>query len=62
MKFRMVLYQIQDYGGIIHHAEHLAMGLKLNGHEVDFVQLVPKKQVTIRKQNIKDIEEYLKNK
>ena len=58
MKFRMVLYQIQDYGGIINHAEHLAMGLKLNGHEVDFVQLVPKKQVTIRKQNIKDIEEY----
>ena len=35
MKFLMTLFQIQDYGGIINHAEYLAKGLKRLGHEVD---------------------------
>lgn len=42
MKFLMTLFQIQDYGGIINHAEYLAKGLKELGHEVDFCMLVPK--------------------
>jgi hypothetical protein len=36
MKFLMTLFQIQDYGGIINHAEYLALGMKELGHTVDF--------------------------
>lgn len=46
MKFLMTLFQIQDYGGIINHAEHLTKGLKELGHEVDFRILVPKSAVS----------------
>jgi len=46
MKFLMTLFQIQDYGGIINHAEHLTKGLKELGHEVDFRILVPKSVVS----------------
>ena len=46
MKFLMTLFQIQDYGGIINHAEYLTKGLKELGHEVDFRILVPKSAVS----------------
>jgi len=36
MKFLMTIFSIQDYGGIINHAEYLTKGLKNLGHEVDF--------------------------
>jgi hypothetical protein len=49
MKFLMTLFQIQDYGGIINHAEYLTKGLKELGHEVDFRVLVPKSTVSNRK-------------
>ena len=48
MKFLMTLFQIQDYGGIINHAEYLTKGLKDLGHEVDFCMLVPKGAVSNR--------------
>ena len=48
MKFLMTLFQIQDYGGIINHAEYLTKGLKELGHEVDFCMLVPKGAVSNR--------------
>ena len=48
MKFLMTLFQIQDYGGIINHAEYLTKGLKELGHEVDFCMLVPKSAVSNR--------------
>lgn len=44
MKILMTLFEIQDYGGIINHAENLAAGFKELGHEVDFVKLCPKKK------------------
>ena len=49
MKFLMTLFQIQDYGGIINHAEYLAKGLKRLGHEVDFVVLTPRSKQPITK-------------
>ena len=49
MKFLMTLFQIQDYGGIINHAEYLTKGLKELGHEVDFRVLVPKGAVSNKK-------------
>ena len=58
MKFLMLLYQIQDYGGIINHAEHLAKGIKENGHDVDFLQLVPKKEVKSTRRELKDKHQY----
>ena len=54
----MLLYQIQDYGGIINHAEHLAKGIKENGHDVDFLQLVPKKEVKSTRRELKDKHQY----
>ena len=48
MKFLMTIFQIQDYGGIINHAEYLTKGLKELGHEVDFCMLVPKSAVSNR--------------
>tara|TARA_Y100000401_G_scaffold30155_1_gene22014 strand:- start:712 stop:2052 length:1341 start_codon:yes stop_codon:yes gene_type:complete len=48
MKILMTLYQIQDYGGIINHAEFLAKGLKELGHQVDFCMLVPKHKISKR--------------
>ena len=57
MKFLMTLYQIQDYGGIINHAEHLARGLRILGHEVDFRMLVPKYKIGATREP-KDIEQY----
>tara|TARA_R110000772_G_scaffold78180_1_gene167745 strand:+ start:9080 stop:10396 length:1317 start_codon:yes stop_codon:yes gene_type:complete len=60
MKFLMTMYQIQDYGGIINHAENLALGLKELGHEVDFNILVPKHKVTNRSKPPKDFNEYQK--
>ena len=56
MKFLMTLYQIQDYGGIINHAEHLARGLRILGHEVDFRMLVPKYKIGATREP-KDIEQ-----
>lgn len=49
MKILMTIFFIQDYGGIIPHVEHLAMGLRENGHEVGFAMLMhqpnrPRKQ------------------
>ena len=44
MKILMTLFEIQDYGGIINHAENLAAGFKELGHEVDFIKLCPKKK------------------
>lgn len=58
MKFLMLLYQIQDYGGIINHAEHLAKGIKENGHDIDFLQLVPKTEVQNRPRKLKDEHQY----
>lgn len=60
MKFLMTLFQIQDYGGIINHAEHLALGLKELGHEVDFVMLVPKTKIAQRRTQPKDLNKYRK--
>ena len=45
MKFLMTIFSIQDYGGIINHAEYLTKGLKNLGHEVDFCMLVPKSAI-----------------
>lgn len=61
MKFLMTLFQIQDYGGIINHAEHLAKGLKELGHDVDFVMLVPKEKIIERRTPPKDLDQYRKN-
>ena len=44
MKILMVLFEIQDYGGIINHAECLALGLKRKGCEVDFNILASRQQ------------------
>jgi len=60
MKFLMTMFQIQDYGGIINHAEYLAKGLQELGHEVDFCLLVPKTKIVERRQPPKDIEQYRK--
>ena len=60
MKFLMTLFQIQDYGGIINHAEYLAAGLKELGHEVDFQILVPKTKVVERRTTPKDLDKYRK--
>ena len=55
----MTMFQIQDYGGIINHAEHLAAGLKNNGCEVDFTILVPSRKIVTRNENkIKNIEDF----
>jgi hypothetical protein len=61
MKILMTLFDIQDYGGIINHAENLAMGLKEIGHEVDFVKLCPKKKFgSTRAVSAESIAEYRK--
>ena len=60
MKFLMTLFQIQDYGGIINHAENLALGMKELGHEIDFCILAPKKEVVRRHTVPKDIHQYRK--
>ncbi len=57
----MTLYQIQDYGGIINHAEFLALGLKTLGHEVDFNILVPKSTTNVISRPPTDFHEYTKN-
>ena len=55
----MTMFQIQDYGGIINHAEHLAAGLKNTGCEVDFKILVPSHKIVTRNENkIKNIEDF----
>ncbi len=58
MKFLMTLFQIQDYGGIINHAENLALGMRELGHTVDFRILVPRKKIVQRSSVPKDINEY----
>ena len=58
MKFLMTLFQIQDYGGIINHAEHLALGMRELGHTVDFRVLVPKNKIVQRHTVPKNIHEY----
>lgn len=40
MKILMTIFSIQDYGGIVPHVEHLAMGFKELGHTVEFVMLM----------------------
>lgn len=60
MKFLMTMFQIQDYGGIINHAEYLAKGLKELGHEVDFTMLVPKDKVASRSSPPKNFDQYRK--
>ena len=60
MKFLMTMFQIQDYGGIINHAEYLAKGLKELGHEVDFTMLVPKHKVDNKSPPPKNIYQYRK--
>ena len=52
----MTLYNIQDYGGIINHAEYLTMGLKQLGHEVDIVGLTPKKKLALRSFKKQDLQ------
>lgn len=39
MRICIPMFEIQDYGGITGHIEHLARGLKEHGHEVEFVLL-----------------------
>lgn len=39
MNILIAIFEIQDYGGIVGHAEDLASGLINNGHNVDFVLL-----------------------
>tara|TARA_R110002020_G_scaffold183295_11_gene379530 strand:- start:1736 stop:3055 length:1320 start_codon:yes stop_codon:yes gene_type:complete len=46
MKILMVLFEIQDYGGIINHAECLALGLKRKGCDVDFNILASRQNVS----------------
>jgi len=58
MKFLMTMFRIQDYGGIINHAEHLALGLRKLGHEVDFKILVPRSRIVERITPPKDIDHY----
>ena len=58
MKFLMTMFQIQDYGGIINHAEYLAKGLKELGHEVDFIMLVPKQKIVARFKPPKNFDQY----
>ena len=60
MKFLMTMFQIQDYGGIINHAEYLAKGLKELGHEVDFTMLVPKNKVARNSSPPKNFDQYRK--
>jgi len=54
----MTIHYIQDYGGIMNHAEYLAKGLKALGHEVDFVSLLPQFSTTQSNRPRKDMEEY----
>ena len=61
MKILMTLYQIQDYGGIINHAEFLALGLKTLGHEVDFNILVPKSTTNVIARPPTNFHEYTKS-
>jgi glycosyltransferase involved in cell wall biosynthesis len=58
MKFLMTMFRIQDYGGIINHAEHLALGLRKLGHEVDFMILVPRTRIIEKIAPPKDISHY----
>jgi glycosyltransferase involved in cell wall biosynthesis len=59
MKILMTMFQIQDYGGIVNHAEHLAAGLKNLGCEVDFNILIPSHKVVTRNEDkIKNIEDF----
>jgi len=46
MKILICLPAIQDYGGIINHAEHLIHGLNYIGHDVDFVKIENKEKIT----------------
>lgn len=39
MNILIAIFEIQDYGGIVGHAEDLTAGLRANGHTVDFVLL-----------------------
>jgi len=39
MKILIAIFEIQDYGGIVGHAEDLTAGLQAAGHTVDFVLL-----------------------
>lgn len=45
MKILMCLFNIQDLGGIINHAEHLIHGLKAIGHDVTLVRLEDKEKL-----------------
>ena len=45
MKILMCLFNIQDLGGIINHAEHLIHGLKALGHEVTLVRLEDRRKL-----------------
>jgi hypothetical protein len=47
MKILMTLFDIQDYGGIINHAENLAAGFVKLGHTVDFVKLCLKRNLAL---------------
>jgi glycosyltransferase involved in cell wall biosynthesis len=58
MKFLMTMYSIQDYGGIINHAEYLTKGLRNRGHEVDFCMLVPKQHHSNRRSYRADFSVY----
>ena len=40
MKILVTMYGINSPGGIINHNENLISGFKLQGHHVDFVELV----------------------
>lgn len=40
MKILVTMYGINSPGGIINHNENLIAGFKLQGHHVDFVELV----------------------
>ena len=58
MKFLMTMYSIQDYGGIINHAEYLTKGLRNRGHEVDFCMLEPKQHHSNRRSYRADFSVY----
>ena len=45
MKILVTMYGINSPGGIINHNENLISGLKLQGHDVNFIELVWRTEV-----------------
>lgn len=58
MKILITMYNINNPGGIINHNENLISGLQTLGHDVDFIELVWRKQIKGKK--TKSMSEYEK--